>query len=126
MEKAMNVSHDHKSLTVRLTALREERSQKQMAIAESQKLLTQLNKMIQSVEDEIRALSRRHIVVSEHAMLRYLERVKGIDLEEISREIIGAIGVSGNVPDGLYPVDENFSIRIKANTVVTVLNTGLR
>jgi septal ring factor EnvC (AmiA/AmiB activator) len=60
--------------------------------------------------------------VSEHAILRYLERVKGVDIKAIEKEILSApvlelvdkLGGSGSYPNG------NFSVVMKNNTVVTI------
>lgn len=64
------------------------------------------------------------IRVTDHAILRYLERVKGVDLEKVRKELmpydvekqIKMIGFSG-----IYPVDKSHKLRVKDRTVVTVL-----
>lgn len=61
--------------------------------------------------------------VSDHAIVRYLERVKGLDIKAIKEEIapqhvrnqIRALG------SGYYPVDGKFKIRVKNGVVITVL-----
>jgi hypothetical protein len=61
-------------------------------------------------------------VVSEHALLRWVERVKGINLEEIKQEMlnpfvlnqINTLGGNGTV------VGENFSLKMRNNTITTV------
>lgn len=62
--------------------------------------------------------SRTH--VTDHALLRYLERVQGVDIERIRRTIGARVdhavaqGACGIIIDG-------FSYRIENNTVTTVL-----
>lgn len=61
--------------------------------------------------------------VSEHAILRYLERVKGIDLIELKKEILSekvlkmTKTLGGN---GSYP-NNDFKVVMKNNTVVTII-----
>ena len=61
--------------------------------------------------------------VSDHALLRYLERVLGVDVETHRREVghmvdrAVQLGASGIVIEG-------FSYRIAGETVTTVLPTG--
>lgn len=57
--------------------------------------------------------------VSDHAVLRYLERVQGMDVEQVRREIghkvdrAVELGASGAVSDG-------FVYRIESGVVVTI------
>lgn len=62
------------------------------------------------------------LVVSEHAILRYLERVMKIDLEEIKLKILPdklaePIRTMGS---GTYPADTH-RVKIKDNVVITIL-----
>lgn len=43
---------------------------------------------LRDIEDQIAALTAADIVVSEHALLRYVERVMGVDLEAVRRDIL--------------------------------------
>ncbi len=60
--------------------------------------------------------------VSEHALLRYLERVKGIDIKTCEQEILNkkvlemieTLGGNGSFPN------ENFKLVMKDNVVVTI------
>lgn len=60
--------------------------------------------------------------ISDHAVIRYLERVKGIDVESFKKEIlsdktmefISKLGTSGTYPNG------EFKVVMKNNVVVTV------
>jgi hypothetical protein len=52
--------------------------------------VTQASLRIKELEEKIKALPTKTggVVVSEHALLRYLERVKGMDLNAIAAEIL--------------------------------------
>lgn len=64
------------------------------------------------------------MIVSEHAIIRYIERVLGISIDEISQKILGneiekQIETLGN---GTYPINDNeFKIVVKDNVVVTII-----
>lgn len=89
-----------------------------------------LNNKLQSAErnlgkirEEIKKLKEGNkIIVSEHAMLRYIERVLGIDLKEIERHILTdevkeQYKIVGN---GRFPINDEFRALIRDNVVVTI------
>ncbi|MGP9788928.1 hypothetical protein [Roseinatronobacter sp. NSM] len=65
-------------------------------------------------------MKKSRVCVSDHAVLRYLERVQGMDIERLRREIgarvdhAAALGACGIIISG-------FSYRIENNTVTTIL-----
>jgi hypothetical protein len=92
-------------------------------IANRQKEFSLKQKIIAELEQEIKKLdSPTDLTVSEHAYLRYFERVKGYDLEEIKNEILSdtvlalveKLGGSGLFPNGDYRVV------IRNNVVITI------
>lgn len=59
------------------------------------------------------------VKVSDHAVLRYIERVKGVDLEALRREIAALVGPTVQV--GATKVyDGTFTYLLDRNIVVTV------
>ena len=89
-----------------------------------------LNNKLQSAErnlgkiqEEIKKLKEGNkIIVSEHAMLRYIERVLGIDLKEIEKRILTdevkeQYKIVGN---GRFPINDEFRALIRDNVVVTI------
>ena len=83
------------------------------------------NQNINNLNNKIDKLKERgSLIVSEHAIIRYIERVLGISIDEISQKILGneiekQIETLGN---GTYPINDNeFKIVIKDNVVVTVI-----
>lgn len=83
-----------------------------------------------SIDDELRSVATRKqsIILTEHAILRYLERVWCLDIEAIKREILppeieSHIRALGN---GSFPIEPKapnmpkYFVRVKNGTVVTV------
>ena len=71
---------------------------------------------------------KKKLVISEHAILRYIERVMGIDLEELKakilpEDVLKKIKALEGV-DGTYPCSEGFKVRIRDRTIVTILTKG--
>ena len=91
------------------------------------KVLTAKQKSAVELRDKIKALTVEGdtITVSEHALLRYCERVLNIDLEEakqaiLSDSVVDLMAKLGN-NNGEYPVKEGgFKIVVKNKTVVTI------
>lgn len=79
------------------------------------------------IDAQIRKLKEstkiKPVIVSEHALLRYLERVKGVDIEALKKEIapehiLGRVRAMGN---GEYPVGGTHTLKVQDSTIVTVL-----
>lgn len=92
-------------------------------ISTKQRELTQKIKTIKDIELQIEKLNKiDSIKVSEHAIVRYLERVKGLDVQEVEKEILSPqvldivdkLGGSGTYPNG------KFHLIMKDYTVITV------
>lgn len=73
----------HNQLQLEYKALQESQSRLKMEIDTKRR-------QIQEVEEKIQTLKGSHntIIISEHAIIRYLERVYGLDLEKIRQEIL--------------------------------------
>lgn len=88
----MSVHNSHllKQLESRLSKLRAERDVQRQALTEAEQAHQAACDKLRSVEREIAELktSSSEPVVTEHALLRYLERVHGIDLEKIKSEMV--------------------------------------
>lgn len=78
----------------------------------------------QEIEDNISRLKRRNkLIVSEHAILRYLERVEGMDIDAIkdkivTEEIVNSYEVAG---DGKYNLN-GFTLVINEKIITTILD----
>lgn len=58
--------------------------------------------------------------VSDHAVLRYLERVQGVDIEALRREIGRAVDLHLDHPGACGVVVAGFSYKLKGGVVTTV------
>lgn len=92
--------------------------------AEKQREYSEKMNQIRSMEQQISKLENNgKVKISEHAVLRYLERVKGIDVADIEKEILSpeilemVKKLGGN---GTYP-GNGYRIIMKNYTVTTVI-----
>jgi hypothetical protein len=118
-------------LTNRLKTLQVQKSQLELEIANINKELKELSivklekvNKVKSIQKEIIEITA-DITISEHAVLRFLERVRGEDLESIKQQILSEdlkkqIQVLG---DGTYPV-KDFKVLVRNNIIVTVTTNG--
>lgn len=128
MEKAIE-----KNLKSLQTSLSKNEEEKRLLIEKRNKVSEQRNALtneielkienIKSLKIKIEQLKKKEVIVSEHAILRYLERVEGVDIEKIKERILNeefkkAYNVLG---DGKYPIENKFFVRVKGNVIVTVL-----
>jgi chromosome segregation ATPase len=82
---------------------------------------------IASIEEEVRKLKGTiSVIVSEHAMLRYLERIMRIDMDDVRRKILepGVVQAISHFHSGNIPHPDGFSVRARENVVTTVINDG--
>jgi translation initiation factor 2B subunit (eIF-2B alpha/beta/delta family) len=101
---------DAEVLKIEVSSKQREYNQKLQAINKLQEVIDSLN-------------NNSNIKISEHAIIRYMERVKGLDISEIEKEIlteevlvlIEKLGGSGK-----YPV-KDFQIVMKDYTVTTIV-----
>jgi len=79
--------------------------------------------LIRELQNSIDGINEKGIIVSDHAIVRYIERVKKMDIEQLKKEILTddvMLLISQLGGNGSYPAKE-FSIKIKDNVVVTVI-----
>lgn len=72
-----------------------------------------------------RAKRSPDVVISDHSIVRYVERVIGIDVDWLKNNILPENLRAGvkSLGDGRYPVNEHVIV-VRDNTVVTVLAEG--
>jgi predicted nuclease with TOPRIM domain len=97
---------------------KEELVEVQSRYNESAKRARELEKQIKLLEE---AAKKKEPVVSEHAMLRYLERVRGVDMEEVKQQILTEQLCEWiqTVGSGIFPGDQ-FKVRVRNGVVVTL------
>ena len=77
-------------------------------------------KKLEGVQAKI-ANAQESVIISEHAVIRYIERVLGIDIKEIEKKIVDE--ETEKIIMELRPIKicrGEFSILIKENTVTTI------
>ncbi len=81
---------------------------------------------MKSIENQIRQIqeSNKDVVMSEHAILRYIERVIGFELSEITDTVLSESFVKGvkAMGDGKYPISDTSGAKavVKNGVIVTV------
>lgn len=100
-------------------------SNRQKDLNSKRKIIDQLKNKIKEIESE----TDDEITITEHAYLRYFERVLNYDLSEIKNEIVTdqvlklteKLGKSGSFPTGKQTKEgKEYRIALKNNVVVTV------
>lgn len=91
-------------------------------IAEDQRKLNSVNAEINEIKAAIAKIEPTEIKVSAHAIVRFMERVKGIDLQQIKDEILTerTLGIIRTMGDGKYPIGD-YHIQVKNNTIITII-----
>ena len=93
-------------------------------LSDKQKELNEKKKLVSSLESKISKIEcNGEIHISEHAILRYFERVLDFDLdlvkeEILSNELLSLIEFSGSA-NGKYPFKDG-RVVLKNNTIVTI------
>lgn len=114
---------EYKSLLKDLLAGHESLKKK---VSSMQRELDIKRKQIEDCQTEISKLENSvRVVVSDHAVVRYLERNKGIDIEELKKEILTEKVVNfihyfkGT---GTFPGGNNMSYIVKDYVITTIVN----
>lgn len=108
-----NISNEMRVLEKEVSTLNQEVSTKQKSLAEKKRSLELLR----------REFAAEGITISDHALMRYLERVMGFNLSVFTNEIIsedlkkqvGFVGGSGKFPLG------NHQIIMKDFSIITII-----
>ena len=91
-------------------------------VGTKQKELSSKTKIYQSLKQKIASVSTGKPMISDHAIVRYLERVKGVNMTELENEILNenTIGLVKKFEGvGTFPCN-GFRIVVKNNVVVTI------
>lgn len=120
----MKEVRQYKQLQSQLNTMLADASALKIEVANKQREYNQKLQAIEKLKNEMKKLdSNEKPRVSEHAIVRYFERVKGFDIDQIEKEILSdqvltlvdKLGGSGSYPN------EGFSVVMKNNTVTTVV-----
>jgi len=120
----MKEVRQYKKLQSQLNKMLGDADALKIEVANKQREHNQKLQVIESIKSEMAKLNNsENIKVSEHAIVRYFERVKGYDIEQIEKDILSeqvlrlVATLGGN---GSYPND-GFSVLMKNYTVTTVV-----
>lgn len=117
-------SQELKGLQVRLEKATTERNQVHQEAGLLLMRQTELDSLKSKLSNEITALQNKNRtpIISEHALLRYIERVKGIDLEVLKGEILTdqLLASIKNMGNGKFPTGNECKAVVKNNTVITI------
>ena len=93
--------------------------EEQRAVSKKQ---IQIQAAMQSIEKQIKELSAADPLVSEHALLRYLERAKGIDIEQLRAEVLTPelVAMIKTIKSGKVPMPGGLRAIVKNSVVVTI------
>jgi len=118
-------SREIKSLTTQLKKAQGDAAALKLEVATKQKEYSAKLNIINKIKEKIKTLNKGSttaLKITEHAIVRYFERVKGYDLDEIEKEILSPdigkqiqqLGGTGTV------IHDKFKIIVKDNTVITI------
>lgn len=113
-----------KGLQSQVNKMKAEIDLDQSDLVNKQRLLSYKRKALKELKDKIDSFSaNKELIVSEHAILRYLERVQGIDTDKVvasikNDTIMGLYEKLGG--NGKYPCDD-FTAVISNNVVTTII-----
>jgi len=112
-----------KSLTRKLADLLSRKDLEVSKFQETQKKLTVLNKEIKETQSHIDKFKQGDPTVSEHAILRYLERVEGVNIGAIISKILHPkiLEYSKTLGSGSFPHPEGFKVVIRDNVITTII-----
>jgi len=126
-------SEELKQLQTRLSKAKAKLKSKRDELHEVQREVNERLAVVDELKQEIHLLQMKQATptVTEHAILRYISRVLGIDLDEIrdrilTESVVKQIQTLGN---GTYPVESKdekgnrrypFKVKVKNNTIVSV------
>ncbi|MCR8699818.1 hypothetical protein CYJ41_05395 [Campylobacter ureolyticus] len=121
--KSIKKSNELKYLQTQRQKLVSQREILKKVTKEKQDELTSLNSKIKNIDERLEKLiSGNEIIFSEHAILRYIERVLGINLTDIKAKILTesekdeCMQMGGN----LTYKKEDFTVKIQDFVVTTV------
>lgn len=95
-------------------------------VKKAQRKVSKLKSLVDDCQEKIDSftVNEDKLVVSEHAIIRYIERSIGIDRKEIIETILEEMRVDSyaKLGDGKYPIGKKLKAVIKSGVVVTVVN----
>ncbi len=120
----LKITQDLKQLKTRYQLACSQADAAKEEVKEAQKKETAANLLRDRLKKEIQELelNSKDPIVSEHAILRYFERVLGYDMEEIKSLILPTPmkQTITKMGSGKYPMGNGCRLVVKDNTIVTI------
>ena len=119
----MNASgHDLKALQVRRIKLEAELKQVRQEISRTSRRENEIKQTIDTIEKQIKHLTTVRPTVSEHALIRYVERVLDVDMEDLSTRILSpeTLATIKAIGSGRIPYGDHYELIVKNNVVVSI------
>lgn len=118
-ENPLDRSRLLKSLLVTKNKLENRKAETLSVINEAKKEIRQYNKTIKLINKKIEKLKPEDgFVVTEHALLRYIERYMGVDIEKVHADVLSLPGnnkiMANNTVVTVYP-DQNDHFNLAGN-----------
>lgn len=113
----------HKKLSQERDRLKSERDSLRGRISSLQKQSGAISERIKMINCDIYKIEQKSdgLRVSDHAIVRYVERVLGVDTEDICKEIIDKVDVMHNqLGNGKYPIGHGSKAVINQGVIVTI------
>jgi len=115
-------STELKGLTTQL-----EKAKAELSLANNERVAAQdkynsLNRRVNEISQRMKELTRKpeKIIISEHALLRYVERVMGVDLEKIKETILSNRPLQQTTVKNFQTLLDGHNYVVKDNVLVTI------
>lgn len=115
--------HELKALQVRLTKAEADAKSAKNSAAVANRAADAAAKVVAQIKEQIQQASTEP-TVTEHALLRYIERTYGVDLEEIRKTILTPTTVSAikALGSGKYPLPCGGKAVVKGMAIISVVD----
>ena len=115
-------THQLKQLESRKAKLEVELQEEKSVISAMQKACNEKRQKIKTLNAQIKAISEKEPVLTEHAILRYLERKYSINLDEIRQEILteDTKSLINTLQSAKIPIGDGLRAVVKNKTIITI------
>lgn len=116
-------AHELKALQVQISKAKADAGIKKENLKVANQEYNQILKKIKNLETRLKEASTEPLV-TEHALLRYIERVYGLDLDVIKGDILteSTIRAIKTLGSGKYPIGVGLKAVVKGGNVVSVVD----
>lgn len=121
----MKTEKQIKSLQERISKMKDEIVSLQREQTLTKQMIGKRSQELNTLKQNLANLMRKKecLMVTDHAIVRYLERVRGLNIQQVKDEILTdhAIGLIEKLgTNGEYPTGNGFSIVLRERNVVTI------